>query len=317
MVMNRIALYHLETLLWIDRLGTFGAAAERLNTTQPAISARVRELETHLGVTLFKREGRTMALTPTGRQLVREFSPIWGDLQGCLLNCSGSTEATGIIRIGAGEIAAASCLPGFVAGLKAEMPRVSLEVEVELTANLILQVIDGRADIVFAAGAIAHPGLVTSPIGSVPLLWLASPPVASAIGGGDFSRTVMWSLSDRSPLHKAMREAIRAAGLPHQAVNLCNNVRAMIDIVSSGCGMGLFPAPMVEQELVAGRLAPVDVARAPDPVEFRVARRAAEIDPLVLEIYRRAALLDLSMPNEASGRMARTAETDSAGRSRT
>ena len=30
MSINRVALYHLETLLWIDRLGTFSAAAERL-----------------------------------------------------------------------------------------------------------------------------------------------------------------------------------------------------------------------------------------------------------------------------------------------
>jgi hypothetical protein len=72
MSINRIAFYHLETLLWIARLGTFAAAAARLNTTQPAISARVRELESHLGTALFRREGRTMALTPAGRELVRE-----------------------------------------------------------------------------------------------------------------------------------------------------------------------------------------------------------------------------------------------------
>ena len=36
--MRKLAIYHLETLLWIARLGTFRAAAERLGTTQPAIS---------------------------------------------------------------------------------------------------------------------------------------------------------------------------------------------------------------------------------------------------------------------------------------
>src|SRR3546814_8387902 len=77
MSINRIAFYHLETLLWIARLGTFAAAAERLNTTQPAISARVRELENHLGTVLFRREGRTMTLTPAGRELVRESEPLW------------------------------------------------------------------------------------------------------------------------------------------------------------------------------------------------------------------------------------------------
>ncbi|MEN9925330.1 MAG: hypothetical protein RL268_1456, partial [Pseudomonadota bacterium] len=68
--MRKLAIYHLETLLWIARLGTFRAAAERLNTTQPAISARVREIESQLGVEIFRREGRGVVLTARGRQLV-------------------------------------------------------------------------------------------------------------------------------------------------------------------------------------------------------------------------------------------------------
>ena len=76
MSINRIAFYHLESLLWIDRLGTFSAAAERLNTTQPAVSARMRELEQRLGSALFRRDGRTMSLTPAGRKLVRDCAPL-------------------------------------------------------------------------------------------------------------------------------------------------------------------------------------------------------------------------------------------------
>src|SRR3546814_13734497 len=97
--------YHLETLLWIARLGTFAAAAERLNTTQPAISARVRELENHLGTVLFRREGRTMTLTPAGRELVRESEPLWARFQGVLMGCSDIACATGVVigRASCGE----------------------------------------------------------------------------------------------------------------------------------------------------------------------------------------------------------------------
>ncbi|WP_221800880.1 LysR family transcriptional regulator [Oceanobacter mangrovi] len=44
----------------------FTRAAEALCVTQAAISRQIRELETHLGVQLFKREGRTVELTPAG-----------------------------------------------------------------------------------------------------------------------------------------------------------------------------------------------------------------------------------------------------------
>ena len=41
----RFSLAQLETLLWVVRLGSFRAAASRLNITQPAVSVRIRELE--------------------------------------------------------------------------------------------------------------------------------------------------------------------------------------------------------------------------------------------------------------------------------
>lgn len=293
--MNRIALYHLETLLWITRLGTFGAAAERLNTTQPAISARIRELEAHLGIRLFRRDGRTMTLTPAGRQFVREYSPLWEQLQSTLLSCCGFAQATGIIRIGAGEIAAASCLPAFVASLKKELPNVSLEIEIDLTANLIQQLLNGRTDIAFAAGPVAHPALKGVPIGSVELLWLASPSVASALERPEQADAIaVWSLASHSPLYQAMRNAIAAADMPYNSLNLCNNVRSMIDIVTAGGGIGIFPKPLVRQQMASGSLVRIAKADDPPPIEFYVAVRAAEYDPLVLEIFKRSSLLNLS-----------------------
>ena len=295
MSINRIAFYHLETLLWIARLGTFAAAAARLNTTQPAISARVRELESHLGTALFRREGRTMALTPAGRELVRESEPLWARFQGVLMGCSDISGATGIIRIGAGEIAAASCLPGFVAQLGRDLPHVSLEVDIALTADLIQQLASGHADLAFAAGRIAHPMLRTAPIGSVDLLWLASPATVATMAD---VRPPIWSLTNLSPLYRIMKDAIASSDLADCPLNLCNNVRTMIDIVLEGGGIGIFPRPMARQQLAEGRLVPVPGAPLMPPVDFHVAVRAAEADPLVLAIFDRASRLELRGEDE-------------------
>ena len=295
MPINRISLYHLETLLWIARLGTFGAAAERLNTTQPAISARIRELEGHLGLRLFHKEGRTMALSPAGRQLVRDSEPLWAQLQSALLGGGGLGEATGIVRIGAGEIAAASCLPGFAAALNADLPNVSLELEIALTADLIQQLLTGRTDLAFAAGRIAHPALRTAPIGTVDLLWLASPLSLDAIARRD--AVSIWSLSSHSPLHRILKDAIAASAMSYRSVNLCTNVRTMIDIVMAGGGIGIFPHPMVRQQIADGLLVPIPEMVAIPAVEFQAAIRAAESDPLILAIFERAARLDIRQPN--------------------
>lgn len=294
MPINRISLYHFETLLWIARLGTFGAAAERLNTTQPAISARIRELEGHLGVRLFRREGRTMALTPAGRQLVRDSEPLLAGFQGILLDVSNRADAGGVVRIGAGEIAAASCLPGFVARLQDDLPNVSLEIEIALTADLIQQILDGRTDLVFGAGRIAHPALKATPIGTVDLLLLTSPATVAAIEGGERTdRFPIWSLSSHSPLYQIMRDAIARSGMASNSINLCNNARSMIDIVMAGSGIGIFPHSMVQNELREGKLIPLPGATAIPSVEFQVAIRAAEMDPLILAIFEQASTLDI------------------------
>src|SRR3990167_11408322 len=137
MSISRVSLYHLEPLLWIDRLGTFSAAAERLNTTQPTVSARMRELEQRLGTALFHRDGRGMSLTTAGRKLVRDCDPLLRDMQVALMGSGGVAEASGGGRIGAGGIAGGGCPPAFVAGLKGDMPNVALGIEIDLTANLI------------------------------------------------------------------------------------------------------------------------------------------------------------------------------------
>ena len=180
--MRRLALYHLETLLWISRLGTFGAAAERLNTTQPAISARVREIESQLGIAIFRREGRRMVLTVRGRQLVRDCEPLWATIERTFLEADGFAGASGVVRIGSGEIAAASCLPGFMREIKEALPGVTIEIALDLIARLLEQLLAGVSDIVFLAGPVASPGIRTQSIGMVELLWLASPQTAPGMG---------------------------------------------------------------------------------------------------------------------------------------
>ena len=236
-----------------------------------------------------------MALTPAGRELGRESEPLWARFQGVLMGCSDISGATGIIRIGAGEIAAASCLPGFLAQLGRDLPHVSLEVDIALTADIIQQLASGHADLAFAAGRIAHPMLRTAPIGNVDLLWLASPATVAPMAD---LRPPIWSLTNLSPLYRIMKDAIAASDLADCPLNLCNNVRTMIDIVLEGGGIGIFPRPMARQQLAEGRLVPVPGAPLMPPVDFHVAVRAAEADPLVLAIFDRASRLELRGEDE-------------------
>ena len=60
----RITLRQIEAFYWTARLGSIHAAADHLNFSQPAVSSRIKELETALNVELFSRRNQRVQLTP-------------------------------------------------------------------------------------------------------------------------------------------------------------------------------------------------------------------------------------------------------------
>ena len=124
-------------------------------------------------------------------------------------------------------------------------------------------------------------------------MWLASPAVASAFAGGEATLPV-WSLASHSPIHGRMRDAIAASRIAQKSLNLCNNARTMIDIAKAGGGIGIFPRPLVRSEVASGALALIDAMPALAPVEFHVAMRVADTEPVLTQIFERAAKLNLA-----------------------
>lgn len=291
--MDRIAPYHLKTLIAIARLGTFQAAADRLNTTQPAVSARIRELELQLGTELFQRKGRRMTLTARGRQLVLDSEPLLADFDQILMRAADNSFATGVVRIGTGEIASASCVPRFTQAARDRFPDVTLEIDVDLTARMLEQLLAGSRDIVFLAGPVAHPGITTASLGALDLVWLAAPGVAAE------EPQAVWALPAHSPVHHVVRDEIAEGAVACRSFNTCNNVRTLIDIVSCGGGIGLFPETMVRADIASGALVQIS-PRPRRGIEFQAAIRKREVDPVILALFDLTAGLDID-PMRKSG----------------
>ena len=66
--------------IYTAEAGSFVAAAERLNLSSSAVSKSVARLEARLGVTLFARTTRTLALTPPGRAFYETCTRVLSDL---------------------------------------------------------------------------------------------------------------------------------------------------------------------------------------------------------------------------------------------
>src|SRR5262245_16362485 len=77
--MRSLNLDQLRTLTEVIELGSFSAAARRLNLTQPAVSQQIRELERRFGVRLIERMGKQAHATAPGRELVDAAQRIFRD----------------------------------------------------------------------------------------------------------------------------------------------------------------------------------------------------------------------------------------------
>lgn len=63
-------LLHMKYAVEVARLGSLNKAAESLLIAQPNISRSIKELESDLGITIFKRSAKGMVLTPDGEEFV-------------------------------------------------------------------------------------------------------------------------------------------------------------------------------------------------------------------------------------------------------
>src|ERR1700709_284387 len=91
----------IETFLWVVTLGSFRGAAQKLNTTQPAISQRIAQLEREVGVKLLQRDRRQALPTPSGRQMMLYAEKRIGMRSEMLAAVGDRSAMRGVLRLGA------------------------------------------------------------------------------------------------------------------------------------------------------------------------------------------------------------------------
>jgi DNA-binding transcriptional LysR family regulator len=288
--MRRISLTNLETLCWIARLGSFTAAAERLNATQPAISGRVRELEESLEVKLFQRRGRRMELTIQGRELVERAQPLIARIEEVITSLDNPGAITGILRIGVGEMVAVAWFGELMAQLHERMPRVTYQIEVDLTINMRQKLELGQLDLAIMAARLNSDRLVSTPLGSLDMLWVTSPAVRRAMkrAGRELQEVLsshpIWCLARPSHMYPMAVETLKSFGLSQVSINTCNSLQTMVSIVMAGGGISMLPENMVAEALQRRQLVRLSPDMPAQQLDFVIAHDRDQEQPVVRHI---------------------------------
>jgi DNA-binding transcriptional LysR family regulator len=155
--MKSLNLDYLKTFVAVVERGSFSAAADHLQLTQPAVSLQIRQLEKSLGAVLIERVGRVARATVAGEELLAHATAIDAAVTSAMSAVSRhATEGMGRIRIGTGATACIYLLPPILTLLRQRFPNLEIAVTTGNTTEIVKAVEDNLLDV----------GLVTMPVSS-------------------------------------------------------------------------------------------------------------------------------------------------------
>ena len=272
--------------------GSLSAAARALGMTQPTLGRQVTALEEELGVALFERVGRGLALTPNGAGLLEHVRTMGEAANRMAFAASGQSQAVeGRVTLTASEVVAAFLLPPVLARLGDEHPGL----EIHLSASMAVRDLRRReADIAVRSGQPSDPELLATRLRDTPARLYATPRYLASIGNprtpADLARARFIGFSDAS---YRFIDGMRALGFPleqHSVRLLTTDHLVLWELVKRGLGVGVILEEVGDAEPLVTRVLP---AHPPMPVpmwlvahrELRKSRRVRLVfDALVDEL---------------------------------
>lgn len=285
-------LRQLEAFYWIARLGSFHAAARHLHVAQPSISARVRELEKHLGVALFDRGGRGVRPTVKGRELLAYAARIV-EITGEIHQRVGERHAlTGRVRFGVTSIPAVTWMPKAMRRLAQAYPGIEAEFVVDSSETMRAHLLRGELDLAFLAGPIAEPTVTTRPLSRTTMAWVASPELAlpsGPLGPAELAELPVITDARGGYLFDLAVDWFRSGGVSPRRHHGCSSLQTRIQLARAALGVAIVPTSLTARELAAGTLRLVDTAPPLPALDYVVAIAGGTPTPVV------SAVLDVAL----------------------
>jgi DNA-binding transcriptional LysR family regulator len=261
----------IETFLWVVKLGSFRGAAQRLNTTQPAISQRIAQLERELGVKLLNREHRVASPTPSGRQMMVYAEKLIGLRSEMMAEIGDRSAMRGVLRLGVAETIVHTWLTRLVKSVNEVYPNLSLEIEVDITPNLSARLLAQEIELAFVVGPLSASGVQSRVLCDYPIGFLASP--ALGLGNGtvtrpELARFPMITFLRKTVPYEAVRAMFDRPDLPPIRLHASASLSTVIHMAIEGLGIAVIPPAIVENELADGRLQLLDTDIKMAPLTF-------------------------------------------------
>ncbi|MBA9883203.1 LysR family transcriptional regulator [Ralstonia pickettii] len=282
----------MEALYWIVQLGSFEAAASRLNATQSAVSKRVQELERLFEITVFDRAHRSARLTEKGAEIFEYAKELLERRDQIVERISSKDVLVKQVRIGVTELTALTWLPRFITAIQAEYPRAKVEAEVDLTATLRERLAADTVDLIVVPQTHGAEPFATTHVSEVDNAWMCSPALARnkrSIALADILEFPLILQGSRSGTGYLYMRFLQEQGIGTPRFLASNSLIAQLGLTLSGLGISYLPQACLAHMVARGALSVIRTDPALPPVRYVALHKPSPPQSLVAVIARLAA----------------------------
>jgi len=268
----RPTLRQLQYLVAIAETGRFRDAAQRMNVSQPSLSAQVADMEAELGTVLLERGRNGARLTPRGGEVVKRARQILRDVEDLKVSAErGAGELSGRVRIGVLPTIGPYLLPPAVRQLHKTFPDLRLFVSEQRTIDLDSDLQDGRLDAVISAPGdhpssmsrqILEEGFWTCAAGDDPINTVSGPVRLDELSGRG-----LLTLGYGHRLNTVIHSLAAAAGAIVRSDYEGTSLDAVRQMAETGAGVAILPSLYAVSE--ARRDPDLKLRRIADPLARR------------------------------------------------
>lgn len=278
-------LNNIHAFIEVAATGNFNRAADNLHVTQSTVSARIKSLETDIGMALFDRGHAGARLTPAGqqfRQYALGMQQLWQQAHQAVTLRRGFH---GMLGIGAQVSLWEQLILDWIPWMRLRLPNTALRIEADYSTSLMRQLHDGLLDIGVMYQPRQTPGLKVEMLLEETLVMVSTRQRALQPGWVEDYVYVDWGDVYRARHGEAFPD------METPAVSVGLGALGLQYIVRNG-GSGYFPLRVVLPKIEAGqlfRLEGAPVIHRPAYVVYRASHREPEVQRMALEGLRQIA----------------------------
>lgn len=255
----------LRYFIAVAQRGSYTRASAHLRITQPAITRQIQALERRYKTRLFRREGRGVELTESGRLLFERATDIIERME--LINSLmevATNEPSGKLAVGVTTAVAKYLIPEAILTYRKQYPRVTIQIYEGTSSDLLEMLAENKIDLALTYRHAKHSTDTMLPLLDVQIGLIAPP--SSVLGRNDpllrrkrltlaeAARFPLILQSRANSMRATVEQACGSAGVVPNVVLESESLALSLEVIKGGGGYMLMGYVAVHEEVMKGEL---------------------------------------------------------------